>query len=109
MTSLPGAFNNIFIRLNGANRVMGVLLVPVVMVVFVLVVTFIVFVSGTREELPMRCTGHIINEGVSNNRSACLPVGMTVTNMLPVVFTVDFVSVPSAVTVFAPRPTRKDF
>lgn len=88
------------VRCLGANHAICGFLIPTVFVMFLLVVTCVIFVSGTREELPVRCTGHIINHGVCNNRSARVPVGVGVDNMLPVVFTSSVLSLPNAIRVF---------
>ncbi len=48
----------------------------------------------------MRCTGHIIKGGVCNNRGARVPVGIGVSNIVPVVFTSSVLVLPAVVLSF---------
>lgn len=83
----------------GKGAVTGNALTKLVVTTIVLLMMILMLVLGkTREEVPIRCSGGVIKEGLVNNRSAGVPLGIGATNIVPMVFTSSVVSFPTIVT-----------
>ncbi len=101
VTHLPRTFKRRFITHLGGldNNNLLVFVLRVIVLLFMVYTT--VLVMRNAEEVPMRCTGHIINNRRCNNTHRCVPLGVFTTGMVPVVFTRTLVFVPVAVVKFA--------
>lgn len=101
ISHIPSSFMALCARFVGNGAVTGTKLTNIVVLTILLImIMFIVVLRSNREEVTIRCSGGMRKEGVINNRSARVPLGIGATKMVPIVFSSSLVRAPVIVTRF---------
>ena len=84
----------------GADEPKYYFIVPLVVIVFVVMVAFIVFMTNAERRIPVSYAKRVVGRKMYGGQSTFIPIKVNMTGVLPIIFAMSFMSLPSMIESF---------
>lgn len=78
----------------------NMILVPIIIVVFVLMIAFIIFMNNAERRIPIQYAKRVVGRKQYGGQSTFIPVKVAMSGVLPIIFAMSFMSLPSTLKLF---------
>ena len=78
----------------------GVILVPVIIVVFILMIAFIIFMNEAERRIPIQYAKRVVGRKQYGGQNTYIPIKIAMSGVLPIIFAMAFMSIPSTLEMF---------
>ena len=95
-----GVFTLIELMKTGEAKYM--ILVPIIIVVFILMIAFIIFMNNAERRIPIQYAKRVVGRKQYGGQSTFIPVKVAMSGVLPIIFAMSFMSLPSTLEMFVP-------
>lgn len=75
-------------------------LVPLIVIVFIAIVAFIVFMTNAERRIPVSYAKRVVGRRMYGGQSTYIPIKVNMTGVLPIIFAMSFMSLPSMIESF---------
>ncbi|MBP1538680.1 MAG: preprotein translocase subunit SecY [Ruminococcus sp.] len=83
----------------------NMILVPIIIVIFVLMIAFIIFMNEAERRIPIQYAKRVVGRKQYGGQNTFIPVKIAMSGVLPIIFAMAFVSLPSTLELFIkPNP-----
>ena len=96
------------IELMKTGEAKNMILVPIIIVVFVLMIAFIIFMNNAERRIPIQYAKRVVGRKQYGGQSTFIPVKVAMSGVLPIIFAMSFMSLPSTLEMFI-KPTAGSF
>ena len=86
----------------------NIILVPIIIVVFLLMIAFIIFMNEAERRIPIQYAKRVVGRKQYGGQNTFIPVKIAMSGVLPIIFAMAFVSLPSTLEMFI-KPTKGSF
>lgn len=111
----PSAIAKVLAYLNADNLGEGYLpvqayyvLVPLVAVIFILMIGFIILMNNAERRIPVQYAKKVVGRKMYGGQSSFIPIKVSMSGVLPVIFASTFLSIPSTIAGFLKEGTLKN-
>ena len=84
----------------GAEQPKYYFLVPAIIVIFIAIVAFIVFMTNAERRIPVSYAKRVVGRKMYGGQSTYIPIKVNMTGVLPIIFAMSFMSLPSMIESF---------
>ncbi len=109
VADLPKTFGNVFVELGKSGEIVNILLIPVIVIIFILIIAFIIFVDNAERRLPIQYAKRVVGRKMYGGQSTYLPIKVAMAGVLPIIFAMSFMSIPSTIVMFTGEPAEGTF
>lgn len=88
------------ISLMKTGEARNMILVPIIIVVFILMVAFIIFMNNAERRIPIQYAKRVVGRKQYGGQSTFIPVKVAMSGVLPIIFAMSFMSLPSTLKLF---------
>jgi preprotein translocase subunit SecY len=78
----------------------NIILVPIIIVVFVAMIAFIIFMNEAERRIPIQYAKRVVGRKQYGGQNTFIPVKIAMSGVLPIIFAMAFVSLPSTLEMF---------
>ena len=96
------------IRLMKTGEAKNMILVPIIIVCFILIIAFIIFMNEAERRIPIQYAKRVVGRKQYGGQNTFIPVKIAMSGVLPIIFAMAFVSLPSTLEMFI-KPTEGSF
>ena len=82
---------------------------PLLVIAAVAIVWFIVYISDAERRIPVQYAKKVVGRKMYGGQSTHIPIKVNMTGVLPIIFAMTFVSIPSTIGMFFPQPAPGSF
>lgn len=82
------------------------ILVPIVIVIFIAMIAFIIFMDNAERRIPIQYAKRVVGRKMYGGQSSFIPIKVAMSGVLPIIFAMSFMSLPSTLELFIARPTN---
>ncbi|MBQ8725282.1 MAG: preprotein translocase subunit SecY [Oscillospiraceae bacterium] len=79
-----------------------------VVVLFIAIITFIVFMNNAERKIPIQYPKRVVGRKQYGGQTTHIPVKVCMSGVMPIIFAMSFMSLPSTIELFKPRYTDPD-
>lgn len=79
-----------------------VFIVPLILVIYVAMITFIVFMNDSERRIPVQYAKRVVGRKQYGGQSTHIPVKVCMSGVMPIIFAMAFMSLPSTIGMFIP-------
>ncbi len=83
-----------------------IIFVPVVIIIFILMIAFIIFMDNAERRIPIQYAKRVVGRKMYGGQNSYIPVKVAMSGVLPIIFAMSFMSLPSTLELFIARPTN---
>lgn len=109
IADLPTSFGATFTSLAKTGSIGYILLIPVIVIIFVLIIGFVVFMDNAERRIPIQYAKRVVGRKMYGGQSTYLPIKVTMAGVLPIIFAMSFMSLPSTIEMFTGTPKEGSF
>ena len=109
VADLPKSFGSTFATLIDTGSVGYILLIPVIIIIFILIIGFVVFMDNAERRLPIQYAKRVVGRKMYGGQSTYLPIKVAMAGVLPIIFAMSFLSIPSTIVMFTGEPAEGTF
>ncbi len=109
VADLPKSFGSTFATLIDTGSVGYILLIPVIVIIFILIIGFVVFMDNAERRLPIQYAKRVVGRKMYGGQSTYLPIKVAMAGVLPIIFAMSFLSIPSTIVMFTGEPEAGTF
>ncbi len=88
------------------GEVKFMVLVPIIIVIFILMIAFIIFMDNAERRIPIQYAKRVVGRKMYGGQSSFIPIKVAMSGVLPIIFAMSFMSLPSTLELFIARPTN---
>ncbi|MBR7009171.1 MAG: preprotein translocase subunit SecY [Ruminococcus sp.] len=88
------------IQLMRTGDAKNIILVPIIIVVFVAMIAFIIFMNEAERRIPIQYAKRVVGRKQYGGQNTFIPVKIAMSGVLPIIFAMAFVSLPSTLKMF---------
>lgn len=88
------------IQLMRTGDAKNIILVPIIIVVFVAMIAFIIFMNEAERRIPIQYAKRVVGRKQYGGQNTFIPVKIAMSGVLPIIFAMAFVSLPSTLEMF---------
>ena len=88
------------IQLMRTGDAKNIILVPIIIVVFVAMIAFIIFMNEAERRIPIQYAKRVVGRKQYGGQNTFIPVKIALSGVLPIIFAMAFVSLPSTLEMF---------
>ena len=88
------------------KQLRNVILAGVVVVIFVLMIAFIIFMDNAERRIPVQYAKRVVGRKMYGGQSSFIPIKVAMSGVLPIIFAMSFMSLPSTLELFIRRPDK---
>ena len=88
------------ISLMKTGEARNMILVPIIIIVFILMVAFIIFMNNAERRIPIQYAKRVVGRKQYGGQSTFIPVKVAMSGVLPIIFAMSFMSLPSTLEMF---------
>ncbi len=85
-----------------------IIMVPVIIIIFVLMIGFIIFMDNAERRIPVQYAKRVVGRKMYGGQNSYIPVKVAMSGVLPIIFAMSFMSLPSTLELFIARPTSPE-
>lgn len=93
------------IEMMSSGEVKYMILVPVVIVIFLLMILFIIFMDNAERRIPIQYAKRVVGRKMYGGQNSYIPIKVAMSGVLPIIFAMSFMSLPSTLELFISRPS----
>ena len=97
----PAAVMNV-LSLLGTGEAKYMILVPIIGIVFILMIAFIIFMNNAERRIPIQYAKRVVGRKQYGGQSTFIPVKVAMSGVLPIIFAMSFMSLPTTLEMFIP-------
>ncbi len=79
-----------------------IILVPIIVVIFILMISFIIFMNNSERRIPIQYAKRVVGNKMYGGQSHYIPIKVCMSGVLPIIFAMSFMSLPSTIKMFVP-------
>ncbi len=83
-----------------------IIFVPVVIIIFILMIAFIIFMDNAERRIPIQYAKRVVGRKMYGGQNSYIPVKVAMSGVLPIIFAMSFMSLPSTLELFIARPAN---
>lgn len=87
----------------------NMILVPIIIVVFIIMIGFIIFMNNAERRIPIQYAKRIVGRKQYGGQNTFIPIKIAMSGVLPIIFAMSFMSIPSTLKLFTGEPTPGSF
>lgn len=91
------------------GKVTGPIIAIVSLIVGLAMVVFIVFMQDSERRLPIQYAKKVVGRKMYGGQSSTLPLKLTMTGVMPIIFANSIVTIPATIALFFPTPAKGTF
>ncbi len=91
-----------------SKKASQMLLVFIVGVIFLLMIAFIIFMNNAERRIPIQYAKRVVGNKMYGGQSSYIPIKITMSGVLPIIFASAFVSLPSTLRMFIDPAAHQD-
>ncbi|MGM9652588.1 MAG: preprotein translocase subunit SecY [Eubacteriales bacterium] len=91
------------------GKVTGPIIAIVSLIIGLAMVTFIVFMQDSERRLPIQYAKKVVGRKMYGGQSSTLPLKLTMTGVMPIIFANSIVTIPATIALFFPTPSEGSF
>ena len=93
------------VQLMQTGNAKNMILVPIIIIVFILMIAFIIFMNEAERRIPIQYAKRVVGRKQYGGQNTFIPVKIAMSGVLPIIFAMAFVSLPSTLEMFIkPNP-----
>lgn len=108
VADLPKSFGATFAQL-ATGSIGWKLLIPVIVIIFVAIIGFVVFMDNAERRIPIQYAKKVVGRKMYGGQSTYLPIKVAMAGVLPIIFAMSFMSLPSTIEMFTGEPAEGSF
>jgi len=108
VSGLPSAVGTFWSQLV-SGTVSGVVIAVVSAILALAMVVFIVFMHDSERRLPIQYAKKVVGRKMYGGQSSTLPIKLTMTGVMPIIFANSIVTIPATIALFFPTPKEGGF
>lgn len=101
----PAAVWGLFSNAHETGAIKDIIMIPVVIVIFVAMIAFIIFMDNAERRIPIQYAKRVVGRKMYGGQSSFIPIKVAMSGVLPIIFAMAFMSLPSTLEMFITRPT----
>ena len=109
VADLPKTFGGVFVELGKTGEIVNILLIPIIVIIFILIIAFVIFMDNAERRLPVQYAKRVVGRKMYGGQSTYLPIKVAMAGVLPIIFAMSFMSIPSTIAMFTPEPAEGSF
>lgn len=82
-------------------------IIPLVLVLFIAMIVFIVFMNDAERRIPVQYAKRVVGRKQYGGQNTHIPIKVIMSGVMPIIFAMSFMSIPSTLTMFI-KPTMDD-
>ena len=86
------------------GEVRYILLVPIIIILFIVMIGFIIFMDNAERRIPIQYAKRVVGRKMYGGQSSYIPIKVAMAGVLPIIFAMSFMAIPSIIEMFAGRP-----
>ena len=90
------------------GEVKYMVLVPIVIVIFVAMIAFIIFMDNAERRIPIQYAKRVVGRKMYGGQSSFIPIKVAMSGVLPIIFAMSFMSLPSTLELFIAKPASPE-
>lgn len=79
-----------------------------VLVIFIVMIAFIVFMNASERRIPIQYAKRVVGRKQYGGQSTHIPIKVCMSGVMPIIFAMSFMSLPSTISLFKPAYTEPD-
>ena len=91
------------------GKVTGPIIAIVSLIIGLAMVVFIVFLQDSERRLPIQYAKKVVGRKMYGGQSSTLPLKLTMTGVMPIIFANSIVTIPATIALFFPTPAKGTF
>lgn len=91
------------------GKVTGPIIAIVSLIIGLAMVVFIVFMQDSERRLPIQYAKKVVGRKMYGGQSSTLPLKLTMTGVMPIIFANSIVTIPATIALFFPTPAKGTF
>lgn len=91
------------------GKVSGVIIALVSVIIGLAMLVFIVFMNQSERRLPIQYAKKVVGRKMYGGQSSVLPLKLTMTGVMPIIFASSIVTIPTTIALFFPTPADGSF
>lgn len=92
------------IQMMASGELKYMILVPVVILVFLAMIAFIIFMDNAERRIPIQYAKRVVGRKMYGGQNSYIPIKVAMSGVLPIIFAMSFMSLPSTLELFISRP-----
>lgn len=92
------------IQLMDSGDIKNMILVPVVILIFLAMIAFIIFMDNAERRIPIQYAKRVVGRKMYGGQNSYIPIKVAMSGVLPIIFAMSFMSLPSTLELFISRP-----
>lgn len=108
VSGLPSAISSFWSNLTNGT-VSGVIVAIVTVLLTLAMIVFIVFMHDSERRLPIQYAKKVVGRKMYGGQSSTLPIKLTMTGVMPIIFANSIVTIPATIAMFFPTPAEGTF
>lgn len=90
------------------GEVKYMVLVPIVIVIFIAMIAFIIFMDNAERRIPIQYAKRVVGRKMYGGQSSFIPIKVAMSGVLPIIFAMAFMSLPSTLELFIAKPANPE-
>lgn len=92
------------IQMMATGDIKNMILVPVVILIFLAMIAFIIFMDNAERRIPIQYAKRVVGRKMYGGQNSYIPIKVAMSGVLPIIFAMSFMSLPSTLELFISRP-----
>lgn len=83
-----------------------IIMVPLIIIIFILMIAFIIFMDNAERRIPIQYAKRVVGRKMYGGQNSYIPIKVAMSGVLPIIFAMSFMSLPSTLELFIARPVN---
>ncbi len=97
------------IKLIGTGEAKYIILVPIIVLIFVAMIGFIIVMNNAERRIPIQYAKRVVGRKMYGGQSTHIPIKVAMSGVMPIIFAMSFMSIPSTLELFLPPKDTTGF